>query len=310
MDKKIVLFTFIFLCIVSSCRVSDNWQNSSLLFFDTVCELNIYCSPSLFKSSEDEVRRVFTEIELLFSPGVQALSSPRVISLYKKALDVHHASDGYFDISVGPLSHIWGFRDGFYHVPSLDEVQEALQHIGMERIELKDGRLCLHPGMELDWGGIAKGFGIDLASQALIQMGVENGFLNAGGDLYCWGKNPEKKPWKVGIKHPRGDGFLGVLFITQVGAATTGDYQRFFIETDVRYHHVFDPKSGYPSKGKQSVTVIGPETLMCDALSTAIFVSPHPRKIIKGYPDYGAIVVDSSGKISFLGKPCFFQPLN
>lgn len=310
MDKKIVLYASIFLCLVSSCRVSDNWQNSSLLFFDTVCELNIYCSPSLFKSSEDEIRKIFTEIERLFSPGVQALSSPLVISLYKKALAIYLASDGYFDISVGPLSHLWGFRDGSHHVPSSGEVQEVLQHIGMERIELKDGSLSLHPEMELDWGGIAKGFGIDLASQALIQLGVKNGFLNAGGDLYCWGKNPEKKSWKVGIKHPRGNGFLGVLFIAQVGAATTGDYQRFFIEADVRYHHVFDPKSGYPSKGKQSVTVIGPETLMCDALSTALFVSPHPLKVITSYPDYGAIVVDSSGKISFLGKRYLFQPLN
>lgn len=310
MDKKIVLSVFTFLWLVSSCRVSYKWQNSSFLFFDTVCELNLYCSSSLYKSSEDEVRKIFTEIERLFSPGAQALSSPLVISLYKKALDVHRVSDGCFDISVGPLSHIWGFRDGSPRVPPSDEVQEVLEHIGMERIELKNGSLYLHPEMELDWGGIAKGFGIDLASQALIQMGVKNGFLNAGGDLYCWGNNPEKKSWKVGIKHPRGGGFLGILFITQIGAATTGDYQRFFIEGDVRYHHVFDPKSGYPSKGKQSVTVIGPETLMCDALSTALFVSPHPLKIITCYPDYGAIIVDSSGKISFLGKRYLFQPLN
>ncbi len=309
MAKKNVLLSLLLLCIISSCRVSEGWQASSFLFFDTLCELNLYCSLPLFKSSEEEVRSIFSEVEELFSPGAQDYTSPHVLSLYQKALDVYHASGGAFDISVAPLSHIWGFRGGSHRIPSSDEIQEALRRVGMERIKLKDGKLHPHPGMELDWGGIAKGFGIDLASQALIRMGVKNGFLNAGGDLYCWGKNPENKSWRIGIKHPREGGFLGVLFITQIGAATTGDYQRFFIETGVRYHHVFDPKSGYPSKGKQSVTVIGPETLMCDALSTALFVSPHPEKIMEQFPNYGAVVVDSGGKIFLLGKPYLFQPL-
>jgi len=82
--------------------------------------------------------------------------------------------------------------------------------------------------MELDWGGIAKGFAVDLASQALIQMGVKNGFINAGGDLYCWGKNPEQNSWQIGIKHPRANGVSAILSLSNIGAATTGDYQRYF----------------------------------------------------------------------------------
>jgi len=307
MVKKHVILSFFVLFIIPSCQSPRKWETSTLLFFDTVCELNLHCSPSLFTSAKEEVKRTFTEIENLFSPGLQAISSPLAMSLYRRALDVYHASDGYFDITVAPLSNIWGFRNGSHRVPSLDEIHAALNHIGMDRIEVKNGELSLDPGMELDWGGIAKGFGIDLASQTLIRMGVEDGFINAGGDLYCWGTNPEKKSWKVGIKHPRQKGFLGVLLLSQIGLATTGDYQRYFIKEGQRYHHVFNPKSGYPSKGKQSVTVIGPETLLCDALSTALFVSPQPKDILLKFPEYGAVLVESNGETTLLGRSFSFQ---
>lgn len=310
MIEKRILLVFLVLSFVPSCRSPEKWQSSTILFFDTVCELNLHCSPSVYISAKKEVERTFSDIENLFSPGVKALSSPLVISLFQRALEVYHASDGYFDITVAPLSKIWGFRDGSHRVPPLDEIQEALNDIGMDRIEVKKGSLSLDPGVELDWGGIAKGFGIDLASQALIRMEVKNGFINAGGDLYCWGTNPENKTWKVGIKHPRKRGYLGVLNISQTGLATTGDYQRYFFKDGIRYHHVFNPKSGYPSEGKQSVTVAGPETLLCDALSTALFVSPQPEDILKKFPAYGAVLVESTGEIIQLGSPLSFQPLN
>jgi thiamine biosynthesis lipoprotein len=163
--------------------------------------------------------------------------------------------------------------------------------------------------MELDWGGIAKGYGIDLASKSLLEMGISRGFINAGGDLYCWGKNPDNRDWNIGIQHPRKEGYLGILSISDLGAATTGDYQRYFMVNGVRYHHVFDPRTGYPAKGKRSVTVIGPETVLCDALSTALFVCKQPAKILEKYPDYGVIIVDSDGKLFILGKTYPFRSL-
>jgi len=310
MLKKHLFLVFFVLSFIPSCQSPEKWQTSSLLFFDTLCELNLRCSPTLFFSAKDEVKRIFSDVENLFSPGAQDLSSPLVISLFQRAMEVHHASDGYFDITVAPLLKIWGFRDGTHRVPPLNEIREVLDNIGMERIEVKKGRIFLNPGVELDWGGIAKGFGVDLASQTLMRMEVKSGFINAGGDLYCWGTNPENKPWKVGIKHPRKRGYLGVLSLSQIGLATTGDYQRYFIRDGIRYHHVFNPKSGYPSEGKQSVTVLGPETLLCDALSTALFVSPQPEDILRKFPEYGAILFDSKRGIVRLGRPFCFQPLD
>lgn len=299
--KTLLLAATLFLCL-SGCRDREAWQSVTLLFFDTVCEINLLSSRPDFESSKEKIQSIFEDIEKNFSPGAAFYSSPRVINLYKKALAVYHDSEGSFDITVAPLSRIWGFRDKSHRIPSPEEIKDALEYIGMDKIILKADGLHLPPGMELDWGGIAKGFGIDLASNALLQTGIRNGFINAGGDLYCWGNNPDQKSWRIGIKNPRASGVSAILYLSNSGAATTGDYQRFFVKNGVRYHHVFDPKSGYPSKGKQSVTVVGPEALICDALSTALFVSPHPEKILKKFPDYGAVLIDSEGKISTFGR--------
>jgi thiamine biosynthesis lipoprotein len=307
--KKFIplLLTCSFLLL--SCSAREKWQASTLLVFDTLCEIRVFCNSSAFRSAQEEVEGIFSEIESLFSPEAEDYTSPMVLELYSKALEVYRDSGGCFDITVGPLSRLWGFLSKSYHIPSSGQIESTLGMIGMEKIRVEDGTLLLLPGMKLDWGAIAKGFAIDLACRALIEMGISSGFLNAGGDLYCWGKNPDNQDWNIGIKHPRERGYFGILSISQLGAATTGDYQRYFIKDGIRYHHVFNPRSGYPASGKQSVTVCGPETLLCDALSTALFVSKAPEKIMEKYPDYGAIIVDSDGNLSFIGKAYLFRPV-
>ncbi len=285
------------------------WHSSTLLFFDTVCEIKLLCTPSQFKNGEKVVGNLFESIEKEFSPESYNNSSDSLIKLFKIALKIHHDSQGSFDISVGALSKVWGFKNKAYRVPHLFEIEETLKHVGMEKIKIDENSLWLPEGMELDWGGIAKGYAVDLASQELRKRGILNGFINAGGDLFCWGQNPEHKPWKIGIKHPREPGFLGILSISNLGASTTGDYQRYFEVKGKRYHHVFNPFTGFPSSFYQSVTVVGPETTICDALSTALFVSPEQEKIIRLYPEYGVIIVDSKGKLKTLGKKYPFSPL-
>ncbi len=310
MVKKSVIAAASFILFLSGCGGQETWHKTTLLYFDTVCEINLLCSEAEFRSAKEKVRTSFEDIESHFAPGVESLSSPLVVDLYKKALLVYDRSGGSFDITVAPLSRIWGFRDSAHRVPSIEEIDQALENVGMDKILLENESLILFPGMELDWGGIAKGFGIDLASQNVIAMGIANGFINAGGDLYCWGKNPDDTAWKIGIKHPRKSGISAVIEIEDTGAATTGDYQRFFIQDGTRYHHVFDPKSGFPAKGNQSVTVIGPETLFCDALSTALFVSSHPEDILKEFPEYGAVIIDQKGTFRLVGKTYPVRPQN
>lgn len=302
MDKKAPFILILLISLLTGCGPREKWNTATLLYFDTICEMNIFCSPSHFESCQKEVQRVFTEIEAYFSPGVKEYSSPLVLNLYDKAFQVYQASDGYFDITVAPLLKLWGFVEKKYHLPAPEEIKKSLKYIGMNKIRKSNDSLILLPNMDLDWGGIAKGLGLDLASSALKKMGISRGFINSGGDLFCWGENPSASLWKIGIDHPRKKGLLGVLSLSESGVATTGDYQRCFEIGKVRYHHVFNPLTGYPSRNKQSVTVIGPETLYCDALSTALFVSPYPERIIRKYPEYGAIIVDSEGNIFKIGR--------
>jgi len=302
MNKRVCLYLLPLLLSLAGCNISATWQKTTLLYFDTVCEINLFCTPSAFKAALQETKNTFSLIEENFSPGVQDYSSSITLALFKTAAEVNHSSSGSFDITVAPLSQLWGFQSGKHRVPASEEILLVLKRTGMKKIRINNGSLILNAGMELDWGGIAKGYGVDLAAQKLKDMGISKGFINAGGDLCCWGKNPEGKPWQVGIKHPREVGFVEVMPLSDKSAATTGDYQRYFIKKGIRYHHVFDPHTGYPSQGKQSVTVIGPETCLCDALSTALFVSKTPEKILKKYPEYRALLIDAMGEISNLGK--------
>jgi len=302
MNKRLYLCILPLLFYLYGCNISATWQKTTLLYFDTLCEVNLFCPPSAFKAALKETKKTFSLIEEKFSPGVSNYTSPLVLALFKTAAEVNINSSGSFDITVAPLSQLWGFKSGAYKVPSSEEILSALKRIGMKKVCINKGSLILTVGMELDWGGIAKGYGVDLAAQKIKDLGISRGFINAGGDLCCWGENPEGKPWQVGIKHPREVGFVEIIPISDKSAATTGDYQRYFIKKGIRYHHVFNPHTGYPSQGKQSVTVIGPETCLCDALSTALFVSKTPEKILKKYPEYRAILIDLKGEISTLGK--------
>ena len=307
--RGMALAALLIVLFSAGCTVRTKWRSTTFFVFDTICEVSLFSSREEFRAAQEDIRRIFSEIDLLFSPDAKDFSSEMVRSLFRRALEVHRASEGCFDIAVAPLSRLWGFWDGEFRVPPPEQIGRAVRNVGMEKIREEKLALRVPPGFGLDWGGIAKGLGIDLAAQSLKARGITRGFINAGGDLFCWGKNPSQNSWKIGIKHPRQEGYFGVLEISDVGAATAGDYQRFFIEEGIRYHHIFDPRTGYPASGKQSVTVIGPETLICDALSTALFVSSQPERIINQYPQYGAVIMDNHGQISVLGKGFPFQPV-
>jgi thiamine biosynthesis lipoprotein len=309
LDKKAFIVLAALLAASICCRTRESWHSYTLLFFDTVCDIQVFCSAERLAAARDEISRAFASCEENFSPRSQNLSSTPVLDLYQKALQVNRDSEGCFDITVGPLAELWGFPARAYRVPLPEEVEAALPWVGMGKIRLEDNALILQPGMKLDWGGIAKGWGVDLAARAAAALGIQRGFINAGGDLYCWGANPDHQDWRVGIKNPRQRGYVGVLLVTDMGVATSGDYQRYFEQGGRRYHHIFDPKTGYPARGKRSVTVIGPETAICDALSTALFVSSDPETIIRKYPDYGAILLDDLGRLLSIGKSFPFDRL-
>ncbi len=196
--------------------------------------------------------------------------------LLRRAKEFWLKSGGALDITVGPLLELWGFTDKNYHVPAKEEIKKALKLVGMEKIVFVEGDNVVEfalAGMQIDLGAIAKGYALDCAVKKLKETNIKSCLINAGGNIYCLG-NKFGKPWEIAIQDPREkDDFLDYLQLENQAVATSGDYEQYFTEGNTRYAHIFNPRTGFPVKsGIISVTVIAPDALTADALSTSIFV--------------------------------------
>lgn len=184
-----------------------------------------------------------------------------VFSLIRRAINYSIKYDSLFDISVGPITNLWGFSTNAEPaLPHTGEIKKILPLVGFFKIRLNDSdSTCYLPqeGMMLDLGGLAKGYAVDRATKILKSHGYRDFMINAGGDVYVSGHNKYNKPWTVGIKHPRKENeLIGILHTTNCAIATSGDYERFFIENGTRYHHILYPKTGMPGNLTISSTVV------------------------------------------------------
>ncbi len=199
--------------------------------------------------------------------------------------EVSKKSNGALDITVGQVTQLWDL-DTFakeqetaqndFKVPSEDSIQEVLSHTGYEKVKLEDGTLWLPQGMCLDLGAVGKGIACDRIGDYLKNSEVIHGaVVSVGGSIVIYGSKPDGSAFHVAIVHPREEGaFLGTLALQgEWYVSTSGDYERYAEKDGVRYHHIMDPKTGYPAdSGVLSVTILSKSGLLSDALSTACFV--------------------------------------
>lgn len=218
------------------------------------------------------------------------------------ANEVAALSDGAFDPSWAAMRFLWDFRRGSERVPTKEELKAVLPLIDFRLIELDKDALTVKlkkKGMAIGLGGIAKGYAVDRAVEILSEMNINNAIIKAGGDMRVQGERGKAESWKVTIKHPRESRKLASLELQNISISTSGDYERFFIKDGTLYHHIIDPKSGYPAKKCQSVTILAPDTMTSDALSTAVFVLGPAKglELVERLNGVEAIIVDSSGKV-------------
>jgi thiamine biosynthesis lipoprotein len=161
----------------------------------------------------------------------------------------------------------------------------------------------MDPNVRIDLGGIAKGFAVDLAIEKAVQSGVENILVTAGGDSRILGDRAGR-PWVIGIRHPMDKNrVIAKLPLADESLSTSGDYERYFDEDGVRYHHILDPKTGDSARDVRSVTILGPQAMDTDALSTSVFVM-GPKKgleLLDRLPGIEGIIVDQNGNLLFSG---------
>jgi thiamine biosynthesis lipoprotein len=183
------------------------------------------------------------------------------------------ATGGAFDVSVGPLIQLWRIGTDQARLPTSDEIENAKKRTGLGKVVWGKNRIRLPEGMELQLGGILKGYALDRAAAVLREQGIGAALLNAGGDVYALGERAPSQGWHVGIRHPRHpDQYFGRLEVSNAAVATSGDYFQYFEIEEKRYHHILDPRTGFPSEACVSATIIADHALQADAWATAAVV--------------------------------------
>lgn len=219
-----------------------------------------------------------------------------------RAMRFAENTDGAFDPTFATLWGLWTFGDdGIVRPPEPAVVKARRALIGYGGVTLDPKTRAVkieRKGTKLGLGGIAKGYATDRAVALLRERGVEDFLIKAGGELYAAGKGPTG-PWKVGVRDPRAPGFFAKVVLEDRAFDTSGDYERYFEHEGVRYHHIIDPKTGYPARRSRSVTVLASDATTADALSTALFVMGAEAGLpfVEARPDVEAVFVTASGEL-------------
>ncbi len=280
--------------IIGGCEQQEQVVTTRFLAFGTLIDLTIAgVSQEQAEQATAAIEKDFSQmhkswhawdpgplgrVNRLISHGVTFATPPSVLELIRQGADLSIKSDHLFNPAIGNLIDAWGFHSddpAGRRPPEPEKIAELLQQNPRMSDLMLDG-INLHstnPHVKLDFGAFGKGFGIDLAIDHLRQLGIENAILNAGGDLRAIG-SPQGRPWKIAIRHPSGEGVLAGLEVSgDESVFTSGDYERNFSWKGRRYHHIIDPRTGYPASGTKSVTVIHSDAATADAAATALFVA-------------------------------------
>jgi thiamine biosynthesis lipoprotein len=286
---------------------------------DTRIEVIGYVSgKKLFSQAIDEMNSECERIEKVFSTTIMGSSlsginnemkhgkhyvEPELRGLVVRSLEFAEETNGLFDITIAPIKWLWGLGTGQTGaVPDSEEIFKTLVHVGYKKITLDNDSIgCSDSLVQIDLGGIAKGYALTRLQGILEKHGIFSYLINAGGDVVVGDTKPDGRKWIVGIRHPRnGDSPIGKLELNNCAVVTSGDYERFFMENGRRYHHVFNPATGQPSKGIISATVVSCDPVRADVYSTTLMIKGdmNIKELPKGI--LRAILVDDSLNIKDL----------
>lgn len=227
-----------------------------------------------------------------------------IFSLIRRSIRISQLTDGAFDISYGSIDkRLWNFDKTMTSLPDEDTAKEMVRLINYRNIILdeKDQSVMLkEKGMRIGFGGIGKGYAAEMAKALLKKEGVENGIVNASGDLAAWGLQADGRPWTIGIADPaNAHQPFAAMNITDLAVATSGNYEKFVIINGKKYSHTINPKTGLPVTGIKSVTIISPNAELADAMATPVAVMGVRAGLdmINQVKHLGCVIVDDNNKI-------------
>lgn len=231
--------------------------------------------------------------------------SEECAELIGKGLYYSELSGGAFDITIEPLSSLWDFTSGEKQIPDPQTLVEAQKHVGYEKVELKGNKIRFQEdGMGLELGAIAKGYIADKIKEFLISEGIESAVIDLGGNVLCIGARPDGEAFRVGIQKPFADRneTVATAGIRDRSVVSSGIYERYFEKDGKLYHHILNPKSGYPyENGLTAVTILSDESVDGDGLSTVCFALGLEKgmELINSLPDTQAVFITEDGELHY-----------
>jgi thiamine biosynthesis lipoprotein len=235
--------------------------------------------------------------------GIQPIKVDlELFQLIEKSKKISKLTKGTFDISFASINNIWKFDGAKIDLPSQKTIRKSVAKINYKNIILnnKDTTVFLKKkGMKIGFGAIGKGYVGDKIQQLLQRIGIKSGLINAGGDITVWGNELKPQGWKIGLFDPSNeDALLGMVKLKDQAIVTSGDAYQFVLINDKRYTHIINPKTGWPSRGLKTVTVIAQKAEMADALATAIFVlgEKKGKRLINKLKDVEVFMVNEMGE--------------
>ena len=317
-----IIFAPVFLlclALLPACQ-RDIEQSAELYVFGTIVEIKLWgASPEEAGQAFMEIQQMFqamhrdwhawepgllVNINKAFAEGRSATADEEIVEMIRRSQPLETSTGGRFNPAIGALIRLWGFHTSDYPIegppPSQAQIDEILdQHPSSNDIHINGLELSSdNPAVQLDFGGIAKGYAVDLTIERLRALGIDNAIVNTGGDLRAMGTHGDR-PWRVAVRKPGGGNVGSVQVDGDEAIFTSGNYERFRQDQLERYPHIIDPATGWPAKDIASVTVITDEGLLADAVATALVVAG-----LDGWPEVARAldlqliaVVDGSGTV-------------
>lgn len=301
---------------LSAHSAAAQWHRQAFQTLGTQAYIELWSEQNNAADVILQVQAEFERINQLMSPYISSSElsilnreaatsavqvSDELYQLIRQAKQVSELSNGAFDITFASVGFYYDYRAG--KKPDVSQLIHQRQYVNYQSVELlSDNKVRFaQPGVKIDLGGIAKGYAVERAMKIVADQNIQHAQLTAGGDSRLLG-DKRGNPWLVGIKHPRQDDkYAAVLPLENTAISTSGDYERFFIEDGVRYHHILDPKTGQSATGILSVSVIGADTGRTDALSTTLFVLglQQGMQLIEQIAGYEAVFIDADHRLYF-----------
>ncbi len=310
----------IFIPVLLSLLIFSCYKSDEILFvrafyimgsefqYKLFCKKKSTCEKAVSESQKklnhiDYLFSNYRDDSVLYKVNSNAAKAPVAIpqeflQLTEKSIYYSEITMGSFDISVGKLFELWEKSSSLNKLPDKSQIDRALECTGYKKIIIDRGNNTVSFNskcLELDFGGIGKGYAVDEVVKIIKKYDIKKGLINFGGNIYALDKPNEEKGWEVGINDPfNKSSVVDLIYINNLGVATSGDYEKFFVINGKRYSHIINPQSGFPVENLSSVTVLADSATKADALSTAFSVMGKSKteEFVTKSEEVGVMIVD------------------